>query len=77
MIIRIFFALLAIWVALRLLRRWQRKKQSAAPRSVAVPDKMVQCERCGLYLPLDEAYVQGERYYCCKTHGRGADRTGA
>lgn len=36
-----------------------------APRQ---PEAMVQCARCGVYLPAGEALRVAEAYYCCAAH---------
>lgn len=32
--------------------------------------KMVECEKCQLYIPIDESYKAYGKYYCCKEHAQ-------
>lgn len=47
-----------------------RRKDAAGSGSAAVPEQMVNCGHCGLYLPQSEAVREGDKYYCCAEHRR-------
>jgi uncharacterized protein len=58
---------------------WRRSAQDrTADRQKTEPQvqRMVQCERCGIYLPLGEAHQNGDAYYCSTEH-RDASQDGA
>jgi len=49
------------------------RRQSAAPRAVAGPERMVGCAACGLHLPAGDALVDhAGRPFCCEAHRRSA-----
>jgi uncharacterized protein len=59
---------LLVWILFRLAR-----KPKPGNRSAGQVDEMVQCARCGTYVPRKEAVQQGGRFYCCEEH-REQDR---
>lgn len=39
------------------------------PSAQSLPgERMVRCEHCGVYLPVSDAVVAGERHYCSLAH---------
>jgi uncharacterized protein len=61
--------LLVIWF-------WRRPRSSASPPKPDVPDeRMVQCQRCGVYLPQSDAFHCDDSFYCSVEH-RDVDRGG-
>jgi uncharacterized protein len=64
--------LILLWFFRRPERRSRTAKKSAACR----PERMVQCARCGVYLPESESFRDGATRYCCAEHQHAArDRT--
>ncbi len=65
-----------VWLAFRLFAILGRKRALGertgnAPRGGSEP--MLQCARCGVFVPSSEALVDGKRAWCCAAH-RDADR---
>ncbi|MEY3200571.1 MAG: hypothetical protein RIR70_121 [Pseudomonadota bacterium] len=71
---KIFLFLLMLALAMLLLRvLGKSSKRPDAEKPVNPPvERMVSCARCGLHVPQSEAVVDGDRFYCCETHRRGA-----
>ena len=63
-LIIIFIALLVIVMVLK--RLWQTPG-TAKTRQIP-SNRMVQCSRCGLYIPESEALEHDSRYYCSQAH---------
>ncbi len=61
---------LAMWGGYLIVRHLarQRKQQQGGQRPLAKSVDSVQCARCGLHLPREEALRRGDRYYCCQAH---------
>ncbi|WP_455233835.1 PP0621 family protein [Thiogranum longum] len=54
---------LVIWILVRL-----AKGSSLEKKPTKRVGDMVRCERCGVFVPRDEALRDHERYYCCAQH---------
>lgn len=72
----LILAIVAVWW---LARGWRSKgaardAREDVPQDVpqAAPEKMVNCSRCGLYLPQHEAIADGDKYFCSAEHRRQA-----
>ena len=61
----IFIGVVAWWLIKRV-----RGKDAAGDAAGPKTEQMVTCGHCGLYLPQDEAVVQGDKYFCCAEHQR-------
>lgn len=61
--------ILVIVVVWRLAQRFRRRDEGGGAPETA-PEQMVNCERCGLYLPRSEAIGEDGRYFCCAEHRR-------
>lgn len=68
-----FLLLILVFAAAWWLAKGFRRKDTARPAAEGVPEKMVNCGHCGLYLPQSEAVREGDSYYCCAEHRRLAD----
>ena len=68
--------ILAVVAAWWLIRRLRGKDRAGdAPDAAApgpAPEQMVNCSHCGLYLPQNEALVEGDKFFCCAEHRRRA-----
>ena len=70
-LIRFILLALLAWILWHFYKRWRYNKalQKVENDTHTVPkNTMVSCHYCQLYLPKDEAYQDGEFYYCCKKH---------
>jgi uncharacterized protein len=52
--------------------RHSRHSRAAGMRAAHQAERMVQCGRCGIYLPEDESIADGAVHYCCAEHRRAA-----
>ena len=73
---RYLFLLLVLVAGVLLWRRAVKKASSVKDETgqEKAVSRMVECARCGVYLPLDEAVQDGEDFYCSEGHrasGRG------
>jgi uncharacterized protein len=59
--------LLVYWILKSYRRRVDRGGPKAPP---AAGEKMVQCARCGVYLPRSESIATQDRFYCSQEHQR-------
>lgn len=58
----IFFA---VYFVRRSLQTKQKKPQNPPP---ATNEKMVKCAHCGVHVPVSEAILRNEEYYCSDAH---------
>ncbi|MFA5913479.1 MAG: PP0621 family protein [Burkholderiales bacterium] len=66
---KLLLLILAVVVLWRLAKGSRRKERAdSAPKPV--PERMVSCAHCGLYLPQSEAIGEEGRYFCCAEHRR-------
>ena len=65
-----FLLLILVIVAVWWLAKGFRRKDAARDASAAVPEQMVTCSHCGLYLPRSEAIGEGDKFFCCTEHRR-------
>ena len=65
-----FLLLILVIVAVWWLAKGFRRKSAARDASAAVPEQMVTCGHCGLYLPRSEAIGEGDKFFCCAEHRR-------
>jgi len=70
-----FLILIAIVMAIVWLMRGDRRgrqQQRTRGGDSAAGERMVQCARCGVYLPLGEAIAAEGRYFCSEEHRRSS-----
>ena len=72
---KILLLVLLLFVAYALWRGAKAKRARPDPgagaarqSSPAHVERMVRCERCGVHLPLGEAYLVADRHYCSAEH---------
>jgi len=63
--------ILVIVTAWRLAKGF-RRKDTARDAPQAAPERMVNCDYCGLYLPQSEAIAEAGKFFCCAEHRRQA-----
>lgn len=63
----LILVIVAVWW---LAKGFRRKNDAARDASAAVPEQMVTCSHCGLYLPRSEAIGEGDKFFCCAEHRR-------
>lgn len=68
-----YLLLILVILAAWWLAKGFRRRDSGGDASETVPEQMVHCEHCGLYLPKSEAIGDGGRYFCSAEHRRLAD----
>ncbi|NOR51790.1 MAG: hypothetical protein GQ470_04145 [Gammaproteobacteria bacterium] len=68
-IVRLLIIGVAIWLAFSLFKRFSNRP-SPSEKSIKAGSskKMVQCKQCGLHIPVDEALLKGDDYFCCSEH---------
>ncbi|MDH3354924.1 MAG: PP0621 family protein [Chromatiales bacterium] len=68
-IVRLLIIGVVVWLAFKLLKRLT-KSPSISKNSMqnSPPKKMVQCQQCGLHVPIDEALSKESDYFCCSEH---------
>lgn len=64
-------AIILFWMVRNSLRRRDRARRAAEPKTIA--EDMVRCAECGVNLPRGESLVTRERHYCCAEHQRRHD----
>ncbi|MBE0614649.1 MAG: hypothetical protein IH604_13350 [Burkholderiales bacterium] len=65
-----FLLLAIVFAAVWWLAKGFRRKGAAGEPTAAAPERMVNCEHCGVYLPQSEAVRDGERFFCNDEHRR-------
>ncbi len=74
-IVRLLVAILIIWIALRLLRRYVEHRRLASTVKKQIPAAtMVRCAYCKLHIPEQEALISGSLHYCSDQHRNAAQR---
>jgi len=73
-LVRIIILGMLLYLARHLFQKFQQnrleqaeKKRSEAKKKVE-SEKTVRCDHCGIYIPADEAIVDGEKHYCSLEH---------
>ncbi len=68
-ILRLIAIFIVIWLLVRIVKNYRnRAKLDASRRNSSNLGTMVECSRCGLHVPKQEAFRKGSRYYCSKQH---------
>jgi uncharacterized protein len=65
--LRTLVILIAVALVVMAVRRLLRSSRTPSRRGQQAA-RMVQCERCGIYIPENEALSRGDRYYCSAAH---------
>lgn len=66
---------LALIILCFLRRPKNRRSRTAGTRAARQPERMVQCARCGVYLPESESARDGACHYCAEHRHAAQDRT--
>lgn len=69
-LVRLIILALAVWLAIRLLRRLLKPPAPRRSSAAGAAKDMVRCAGCGLHLPKPEAIAADGRYFCCEEHRR-------
>jgi len=65
-LVRFLLAALAVFLVYVIVRKISLSYRSG--RSPVKPSKMVQCSHCGIYVPREDALINGKGIYCCDDH---------
>ncbi len=59
-----------VWIAYQIYRNWKSKNQLIARQHKKDSDikNMVQCAKCGVHLPEQEAVKSSDDFFCCEEH---------
>ncbi|MBU0498557.1 MAG: hypothetical protein KJ558_10335 [Gammaproteobacteria bacterium] len=71
---RTLLFILAIFIAITIIRHLWGQRGRRAPPAPSAPETMVRCDHCGLFMPRREAIEAQGRLYCCEEHRRHAGR---
>ncbi|HLQ26669.1 MAG TPA: PP0621 family protein [Acidiferrobacterales bacterium] len=66
-LLRIFLILLALWLTIRLIQRYIKRRPFSRPQQTT-PTRMLPCAQCGTYIPESDALVLRGKVYCCAGH---------
>ena len=69
-LLRLIIIGLIVWLAYRLIKRWQSSLSSSKSDTPSEIETMVQCQHCGLHIPKKEAIESHNEYYCSREHQR-------
>ncbi len=72
---RFLFIVIAIWLAILIIRHLYRSSRGRARREEAaaeLPADTVRCAHCGVHVPKSEAIRDADRFFCCEAHRREA-----
>lgn len=69
-LIRLLIIAAIVWLTFRIYRNWQDKNKIAKKNATKDSQikNMVQCSKCGVHLPEQEALKSNNLYYCCEEH---------
>lgn len=65
---RYLFLIIAIWLAVIILRHFYRRKISDQVKPAINTQTMVRCEHCGVHVPRSEARQQDQKWFCSSQH---------
>ena len=68
---RLLIALIVVIAVFAVMRSARARLGARRPRVLGA--KTVQCERCEVYLPRNEAVVRDGQHYCCEAHAQERD----
>jgi len=69
-LIRLLVIVAIVWLAYRIFQNWKVKNEQAARKikKDAPIKNMVQCAKCGVHLPEQEALKDSGNFFCCDEH---------
>jgi len=59
---------LGLWLALLIARRLRRQTRLRQGGRPPLPETVIPCAKCGVYVPLSRALKQDRRHFCCIEH---------
>ena len=59
-----------VWLVIRIFKNWQEKNLTAKKNTDkdSTIKNMVQCSKCDVHLPEQEAIRSNNKFYCCEEH---------
>ena len=73
MFVRAILLAIVVLLVIAAARSVRRKIDQFGQRETRVlQDKTVQCAHCGVYVPLADAVVRGEKSFCSEEHARSS-----
>ena len=66
--LRLLLLAIAIWIVLRAVQAWFRKRSPKAGAMHNDAKTMLRCAHCGTFVPPAEAFFRDERAYCSREH---------
>ena len=67
MILRLLLTLFIAWVIFRIYKRFKASDENNNLSNTREIDVVI-CNKCGLHIPISEAYKLENKYYCCRQH---------
>lgn len=69
-LIRFLVIAAIIWLTIRMVKNWQTKNSIAKNQAAkdSVIKNMVQCAKCGVHIPEQEALKYNGQIFCCEEH---------
>ncbi len=65
----VLFVVQALTSCVNFLFFYLKKKRDLQDKNVSdIAVKMLQCDKCGIYMSKDEAYTNDGKFYCSKDH---------
>ncbi|MDR1709979.1 MAG: hypothetical protein LBS70_09710 [Candidatus Accumulibacter sp.] len=68
LLLLIVLVLAVLWFFRQPKNRPAKSRPAEKPSAGREPERMVECARCGLYLPESESVPDGAAHYCCAEH---------
>jgi len=67
---RLLVIVAIVWLSYRIYQNWKVSKQISTKKTDNDTGikQMVQCAKCGVHLPEQEAINASGNYYCCEEH---------
>lgn len=73
-IVRTLLIVVAIFIALIIIKRLLTGRTPTAPPAQAQAPKLVQCAHCGLHVDPSQALRSGDHYYCSADHQQRGEK---
>jgi uncharacterized protein len=69
--LRTILLIAGIWILYLVVKNHIAKKQARITRKPPKDTQnMVRCKQCGVHLPISQAIVINDNYYCCEEHSK-------
>ncbi len=79
-LVRVIILGLVIGFVYKLIRKFQQNraqqnaKNASRSKDSVSSKKTVQCDHCGIYIPVDELVSNGKKNFCCQKHKEEFDQ---